>query len=668
MLTKPTLRHAWRHTIRAEVLEPRLNLSGGMGISEPCDLETSAAPDAARAVQAINCFGMDLYEHLQNESGNVFVSPLSIAAALTMTYEGTAGNTADEMQQILRLGSEPGIESAFNALLSTFDGSAVAKGYELELANAIWPDMDFHLREEFVQTIQNDYQGAARAVDFSNLEQTRAMINEWVAEQTRGKVTDLIEDLDPSTVMVLTNSIYYRALWESPFDPLYTGPGNNGGFQLDNGDRVDVPIMYGQLTIPRTQIDGFDMVELPFQRGTTSMVLIMPEDSQGSNALRPELLSKVNDWLESPREPSLNEVTLPRFKTTVATPLHDLLADMGMPSAFGNADFSRMTSGPVRVGDVQHKAVIEVTEQGTEAAAATSVEILLCFAAGTPVLTPEGEKPIEQLQAGDPVLSRNENNVHGKVRSKQIEGVHRGLAKCLEVGVGGKSIRVTAEHPFFVQGKGWTPAERLRVGDQLSTDLSSWKEVENIREVDKPEPVFNLSITDDRTYFVGSRSWGFAVWTHNLYGSGFYAERPFHFLIRDNVTSTTLFMGRISDPSQLDNKLKPAIKSRVVGDSNGDGRFDSTDLVLAFQAGKYEDEIPRNASFAEGDWNGDCDFTSADLILAFQQSTYEGGMIAARQASDRTMLLNQRDEDQSDIDLSMIDDYFGNQEKLSRLT
>ncbi|HEY3395234.1 MAG TPA: polymorphic toxin-type HINT domain-containing protein, partial [Lacipirellulaceae bacterium] len=286
-----------------------------------------------------------------------------------------------------------------------------------------------------------------------------------------------------------------------------------------------------------------------------------------------------------------------------------------------------------------HKAFIEVTEQGTEAAAATEVELALCFAAGTPVLTPEGEKPIELLKVGDYVLARDEHNLEGNLQPKVVEETRRGEANILELHVGGRIIRTTELHPFFVKGRGWIPAGKLQAKDRLSTNLHDWVDVHKVVETRSPEAVYNVRVADHHTYFVGSKAWGFAVWTHNFYGTGFYADHPFHFFIRDNPSSTITFMGRIDDPLQLENSLHPTVEQNNagMGDFNNDGEVDHADYN-AWNAAFGE---IGSALSADGNDNGVVD--AADyviwrrnvdrIIAAASMSDFDSGSLLADLAS-----------------------------------
>jgi hypothetical protein len=168
----------------------------------------------------------------------------------------------------------------------------------------------------------------------------------------------------------------------------------------------------------------------------------------------------------------------------------------------------------------------------------------------------------------------------------------------------------------------------LRAGDLLSTDSGQWKEVEKTVPAEGAETVYNFRVADHHTYFVGRASWGFAVWAHNCYSPVFRADHPFHFFIRDNSSSTMLFMGRITDPSQTDNELNPRrFPNNEPGDANRDLQFDSLDIVQVLQSAKYL--TGETATFEEGDWNSDGVFNQFDIVAALQTGNYLRGPFAS---------------------------------------
>jgi serpin B len=561
---------------------------------------------SANATEVVNQFAMDVYEHLQQEEGNLFFSPLSIAAGLSMTYAGAGGQTAAEMEQVL--GVDPEIHSSFADLFASFDARLSLENFLLATSNALWPQLGMPFHEDFIDTIETDYDGHVQALDYANPAQAEDIINDWVADQTEGKIQGLVSDLTPQTVMVLTNTIYFDSLWDLPFDPRFTHP---RPFQRGPGDVIQAPRMVTQGEIAITRIGDFRVLDMPMGNGNASMVVLLPLNRNGPGHLTGEVLQGIEEWFEGPRELELEDVRFPKFQTTVDAGLNELLEGLGMPSAFSAAaDFSSMTDAQVFIDNVFHKATIEVTEQGTKAAAATEVNIAICFASGTPVLTPEGAKSIELLKAGDLVLARHEKNAHGDIEAKTVTETHCTTAEILELHVRGQIIRTTKLHPFYVEGKGWTAAHKIRVHDYLSTNQREPSIVDRVVETGESEKVYNLSVADHRTFFVGDEAWEFAIWTHNICGSGteFIVDRPFHFIIRDNVTSTIAFMGRINDPTQLQNSVNPTVPP-VSGDYDGDRAVDNNDY------GVWRSTIGQTGTSLAADGNADGAVDAADYVI-----------------------------------------------------
>jgi hypothetical protein len=355
---------------------------------------------------------------------------------------------------------------------------------------------------------------------------------------------------------------------------------------------------------------------LPFEGGAKdadySMVFVLPPEN-GPADLSADLFAELDAWLEGPEQEQFVLISLPKIDTAVSTSFNQLLIGLGMPTAFtqGAAAFSAMTPEQVFISKVFHKATLTMNEQGTTAAAATEIDFAICFAAGTPVLTPQGARPIEELKPGDLVLARDENNVEGQPQFKRVEKLHHNESEILELLVQGRLIRTTQTHPFFVKGKGWLPAGELLPRDLLSTSAGDWVVVNAVQRTQTIESVYNLRVADCHTYFVGEESWGFAVWVHNSCSGEeptFFADRPFHLFIRDNITSTIAFMGRIDDPRQLQNDVTPAVAD-ANADFDGNLTVDGADF-LAWQRGLG---MTGDAHRSDGDSNADGDVDSSDL-------------------------------------------------------
>ena len=357
-----------------EQLESRVCLAGDTvgGDDTPCLLDVAAEGAAARAVHAVNCFAIDLYNNLQQETGNVFFSPLSLSTAFAMTYAGAAGETAAQMARVLHFGTEPGIHESFAVLLGSLSDTALgSNAFTLEVANAIWPQAGLPLHEQFVQTVHDQYDGEARSIDYRDPEQAKQIINAWVQQKTHDRIPDLIKQLPSNTLMALTNAIYFKSAWANFFDPHQT---TDDEFALDDGSFVTVPTMHMEEDLAVLRGDSFRALEMPLQGGRASVVFVLPYASEdgGSNDLEPWQIAEIDQWLAGPREPVGKRVALPKFSVSVGTELEDLLPQMGMPSAFAlGADFSAMSEcrfSSLRCGT---RLFLKSTEEGAEAAGAT---------------------------------------------------------------------------------------------------------------------------------------------------------------------------------------------------------------------------------------------------------------------------------------------------------
>jgi len=361
-------------------------------------LAGSASPGAVAGVDDMksvaasnNRFALDLYAELSGaEAGrNLFFSPSSISTALAMTLTGASGITAEEMRETLRFTLD---DAALHAAMADLTGrlGSSGDGMELSIANALWGQRDFEFLPEFLELNREHYGAGLRLVDFVKAtEGSRQEINDWVGEETRDKIPELIPRglLDASTRLVLTNAIYFKGTWKLQFDPELT---RDLPFHVSRDLEVTAPMMSMRSPeLPYFEGDGLQALELPYVGERTSMVLLLPDETTGLATLEKELdAESLETMLGEMRTRELQSVLLPRFTMTRKFRLEETLGRMGMPSAFGEgADFSGMTGRrDLFISNVVHEAFVQVNEEGTEAAAATGVTMKRTAYVPKPVL------------------------------------------------------------------------------------------------------------------------------------------------------------------------------------------------------------------------------------------------------------------------------------------
>ena len=348
--------------------------------------ERITSPDVSTTEQALlvegnSAFALELYQALREQEGNLFYSPHSISVALAMTYAGARGETAEQMATTLQfLLEQDRLHPAFNwldiELASRGEGAQGKddKGFRLNIVNAIWGQNDYEFLSDFLDVLAENYGAGLRILDFINeTEKSRLTINEWVSDQTEGRIEDLIPQgaIDALTRLVLTNAIYFNAAWEYPFDEDVTA---DGPFYLFEGGQVSVPMMKQTEVFGYTEGDGYQAVELQYDGGELSMVILLPE-AGNFQAFEEGLQAQQVCDIISDLQPTGIALTMPKFEFDSEFSMKDTLAGMGMPIAFsGGADFSGMTGTlDLHISEVIHKAFVSVDEAGTEAAAATAV-------------------------------------------------------------------------------------------------------------------------------------------------------------------------------------------------------------------------------------------------------------------------------------------------------
>jgi len=328
---------------------------------------------AKSTAKAGNRFGDALYAASRGGEGNLFMSPLSVRIALAMTYGGAKGATAEEMATVLKLEGAPAeVHGAMAALQESLDAAA-GEGQELAIANRLWGRSGEPFLPEYLQLTRSYYGAALEALNFGgDPEGSRQRINAWIGEKTAGMIPELIGKgvLDGSTVLVLTNAIYFKGRWLQQFDPANT---KERDFRSPDGV-VKAPMMFQKGKFLYGEGSDAQVLEMPYEGDRLSMVVVLPREVDGLAAVEAKMAAEgLSPWLDNARSTEV-EVMFPRFKAQSSLALSDVLKQLGIVKAFGGADFSGISSGGgLQISEVIHQAVVEVNEEGTEAAAATAV-------------------------------------------------------------------------------------------------------------------------------------------------------------------------------------------------------------------------------------------------------------------------------------------------------
>jgi serpin B len=328
----------------------------------------------ARLVAANTKFAFNLFHTLsqQQPNQNIFISPNSVALALSMTYNGVCGETKQEMTKVLELtGMTPQEINAANQGLQN-SLQKVDPTVQVLIANSLWAKQGFSFKPEFLQTNQEYYQANVTELDFIN-PQAPSIINNWVSQKTQGKIDRIVEEISPDEVLFLINAIYFKGNWETPFDKSKT---THKTFYLTDSSSKQHPMMSQMGFYPCYATDTFKAVSLAYgKKGALRMYIFLPNSNTNlatfSQQLTPE---NWNKWMQEFREIN-GIIEIPRFKIEYEVELKNTLIALGMAGIFeiSKSDFSPMTDDNVAVDSVKHKTFVEVNEEGTEAAAVTSI-------------------------------------------------------------------------------------------------------------------------------------------------------------------------------------------------------------------------------------------------------------------------------------------------------
>ena len=347
-----------------------------------------AGGDLAQLVTGNTAFALDLYAAIAGSDENLFYSPYSISLALALTYAGAKGETEQQMAEVLRFSlPQDRLHPALNFMELTLTSPAQAGekgGFELGIANSVWGQEGHEFFAAYFDTLTGNYGGEVRQVDYRGQPKAaRKRINDWVYEETNGRIEDLIprQAITIRTRLVLANAVFFKAGWQTPFEQRAT---SRAPFYGLDGDESRVEMMRQTVSFGYARGDRYQAVELPYKESSMAMTLLVPDqgnfrDIEG--ALDGRMLDRVLHNMEQQRV----RLTMPKFELEASLDLADTLEELGMPNAFDEkkAEFQGMDGLSCLAGDdecllisdVVHKAFVSVDEAGTEAAAATAVVV-----------------------------------------------------------------------------------------------------------------------------------------------------------------------------------------------------------------------------------------------------------------------------------------------------
>jgi serine protease inhibitor len=345
-------------------------------------LPRSLTAGETELVAAGNRFAFALFRTVALEVGadaNVFVSPLSVGMALGMTVNGAAGATRDSMLAALQLTGMPmdEVNRGYRGVIDLLSG--LDPGVTFTLANSIWYRSGISPGQAFLDATRTWFDAQVQALDFGAPGAART-INDWVNEQTRGRIPEIVDDPIPGwVIMYLINAIYFKGSWTQRFDPALT---HDAPFTLRSGAAIPVAMMAHRDPAPARSVtgDGVTVVDLPYGGGAWAMTIVLPPSAAGIDSLAASLTGARWDGWMAGLDSEAVIVTMPKFKLAFEQELHPALAALGMGIAFecGAADFTPLNPAggtETCITRVKHKTYVDVDEEGTEAAAVTSVEV-----------------------------------------------------------------------------------------------------------------------------------------------------------------------------------------------------------------------------------------------------------------------------------------------------
>lgn len=379
---------------KPRVFWAQLNLCLGALLLVGCKPTPKPAPATSAEVNQLaadsNRFALNLFRDLAKTQENLVFSPYGIYEALAMTSAGASGTTAQEFGKLLQSSLPENrlfrATAALDEQLKTLPGWPRMKRHStFRVSNSLWFDQTLPVEKAFQQKLQTEFRASIESLDFhGNPGAALHHINGWAFQSTEGHIPQILDQLNPSTRVILANAVYFKGGWDIEFDEQSTKPGR---FSLLGGGKTKAPLMHGGGAFDYAQVEDCQALGMRFQEGPFRMLVLLPNTSQFREfeaGLTPERLGRITAALRQHRGECMVHVTLPRFQFKTAPPIQEALQSLGLNQAFTNtADFSRMSRASLLLSQILHRAFVSVDEKGAEAAAVTAISVDLSEAQDT---------------------------------------------------------------------------------------------------------------------------------------------------------------------------------------------------------------------------------------------------------------------------------------------
>ncbi|HEY4323721.1 MAG TPA: serpin family protein [Mucilaginibacter sp.] len=352
-------------------------------------------------VTADNSFTIKLFKNLDSTNinhVNLFVSPLSVSFALGMTSNGASGQTLTAFQNTLNFAglTQTQVNDYYNNLITNLP--QLDPNTKLSIANSIWYKQDFSVLPQFLQTSNTYFHAKIQALDFSNPASINT-INNWVSDNTNGKIPSVISKIPPDAIMYLINAIYFKSTWKEKFDPKATF---SMPFYRTDNSQVQTSFMTGEVNFSAYYDSNVSVFELPYSNDKYSMVIALPAYSSSLSQMVTGLTSDQWQTWMSGLKPDKATLTLPKFKFSYGVLLNNALIDLGLGNAFSSsANFSLINpTAPLAISRVTHNAYVETDENGTTAAAVSTVAMATTARAPIPPINRPFMFVIREVSSG----------------------------------------------------------------------------------------------------------------------------------------------------------------------------------------------------------------------------------------------------------------------------